>query len=89
MDNKLTYSELIEKYGDVELKFESYYKYSFTYRGQTKDYSQLSVYIESNKDSIYRLCLNDTVIFSHLPKHNLVVKIDGLTVFRSTAVSYG
>ncbi len=86
MDNKLTYSELTEKYGDVELKFESYYKYSFTYRGQTKEDSQLSAYVEGNRDSIYRLTLHDIMLFKELPEHNLVVKINGLTVFRP--VSY-
>ena len=33
----MTIEELIEKYGDVELKFDSYYKYKFTFSGKAPD----------------------------------------------------
>jgi hypothetical protein len=34
---EITHDEFIEKYADVRMTFSSYYKYCFTYIGQTDD----------------------------------------------------
>ena len=31
MEEKLTKEQVLEQYGDIELRFSSYYKYSFNY----------------------------------------------------------
>lgn len=51
MGNKLTYDEMIEKYGDVEVVFSSYYKFSFTFRNETK---HISVTVGGMADDVYK-----------------------------------
>lgn len=33
----MTYEEVMDQYGDVDLKFSSYYKYTFTYCGEKNE----------------------------------------------------
>lgn len=47
------YSELITKYGDEELEFESYYKYQFTYGN-----GFLTVRLGGDRDDIYKSALD-------------------------------
>lgn len=47
--------EIISKYGDVPMKFESYYKYVFTFAGKAPDGASLRASIGGNSDDIYKL----------------------------------
>jgi len=46
---QMTLSELLRDHGDKTLKFSTYYKYSFCFRGHG-----LEVYAGGDKDDIYR-----------------------------------
>ena len=46
--------EFEELYGDVEVVFESYYKYMFTYTGTTADGKPISVSYGGCGDDVYR-----------------------------------
>jgi len=50
----MTREEFYEKYGDVEVKFDSYYKYTFSYRGITPDGNVITCEYGGNIDDIYR-----------------------------------
>jgi hypothetical protein len=51
----VTQQEFIEKYGEVEVKFHSYYKYSFMFKGVTDDGDTIFVSVGGDSDYIYRL----------------------------------
>jgi hypothetical protein len=51
---KLTEEQFIEKYGDVKVKFSSYYKFTFTFVGQLEDESTIRLLVGGNSDDIYR-----------------------------------
>ncbi|MHC1584607.1 MAG: hypothetical protein ACXQTM_08325 [Methanosarcinales archaeon] len=38
-----SWEEVLEEFSDVVVKFDSYYKYVFEYRGKTEDVRMLSV----------------------------------------------
>ncbi len=46
--------EFIEKYGDVEVFFNSYYKYTFTYKGTLPDGKVITVGYGGDSSEIYR-----------------------------------
>ena len=50
----MTRKEFYEKYGDVKVKYSSYYKYTFTYTGTLPDGGRISVDYGANADDIYR-----------------------------------
>lgn len=50
----MTRNEFYEKYGDVIVKFSSYYKYTFYYSATLPDGSTISVGYGGNSDDIYR-----------------------------------
>lgn len=50
----MTAAEFISKYGNVTVKFSSYYKYTFTYTGKLPDGSEISIDYGGNSDQIYR-----------------------------------
>jgi hypothetical protein len=54
MPNKLTKEEFIEKYGQVKVKFDHYYKYSFNYTGELPDGGKILVAYGGNSDDIYK-----------------------------------
>lgn len=52
---QLTTEEFIEKYSEVEVTFDSYYKYAFTYVGYTEpDGLQIEVSYGGDSSQIYR-----------------------------------
>ncbi len=53
----LTREQVMEKYGDVLLKFSSYYKYAFTYVGQATDGVTVACSIGGDHNDIYRFSL--------------------------------
>lgn len=50
----MTRQEFYEKYGDVKVKFSSYYKYTFTYKATLPDGKLLTCGYGGNSDDIYR-----------------------------------
>ena len=46
--------EFYEKYKDVNFKFLSYYKFTFTYRGFTDDGEEVRIGVGGIADDIYR-----------------------------------
>ena len=55
MATQMTRAEFYAKYGDVEVTFSSYYKYTFTYAASLPDGKRLTVGYGGNSDDIYRL----------------------------------
>jgi hypothetical protein len=51
---KLTEQEVTELYGNVRLKFKSYYKYSFTFGAVASDGALITARYGGNSDGIYR-----------------------------------
>ncbi len=47
--------QILEKYGNVKLKFDSYYKYTFTFVGVADDGAQVSTSIGGDAEDIYRM----------------------------------
>ena len=54
--------EFLEKYGDVLVQFNNYYKYSFSYRGVAKDGTVVVVKSGGNANDIYRECVTTDII---------------------------
>lgn len=54
---QITREEFYEKYGDVKVKFVSYYKYTFTYAATLPDDKMLFCEYGGNSDDIYKLCV--------------------------------
>ena len=50
--------EFYEKYKDVNFKFLSYYKFTFTYRGFTSDGEEVKIGVGGIADYIYRERVN-------------------------------
>ena len=50
----MTREEFYEKYGDVKVKFSSYYKYTFTYEATLPDGNRLTCGYGGDHDDIYR-----------------------------------
>jgi len=50
---KITSEEFLEKYGNVKVAFQSYYKYIFTFTGTTQEGYDISVSAGGSEESIY------------------------------------
>lgn len=50
----MTHEEMLEKYGDAEVEFVSYYKYSFHFEGKLSDGSIISCFVGGDSDDVYR-----------------------------------
>ena len=55
----MTREEFYDKYGDVVVRFSSYYKFVFTYKGTLEDGSTISVGYGGDSDEIYRFELTN------------------------------
>ncbi len=55
---EITHDEFVGKYANVRVTFNSYYKYGFTYIGQTDDGVMVSVTYGCDANQIYRFSLN-------------------------------
>lgn len=51
---------VFEKYADVPCKFRSYYKYSFTFVGESADGAIITIEVGGCSEDIYRLDVNAT-----------------------------
>ena len=54
-DKNISKQDFLDKYGDIEVTFSSYYKYSFTFKGTTDAGEELYVSIGGDSDEIYRM----------------------------------
>ena len=51
--------QILEKYGNVKLKFNSYWKYTFTFVGVAADGAKVSTSIGGDSGDIYRMEVSD------------------------------
>ena len=58
--------EFYEKYKDVNFKFLSYYKFTFTYRGFTDDGEEVRIGVGGIADYIYRESVSADGVYSIL-----------------------
>ena len=54
----MDWDEVLEKYGDVKVKFSSYYKYTFTFEGKTEKGEKVVCFVGWTADDIYRFSVN-------------------------------
>lgn len=55
VSKEISSKEFMEKYGNVMVKFSSYYKFTFTFRGEAENGKKLVVVkVGGNSDDIYR-----------------------------------
>lgn len=54
MGSKITIDEVVKRYKDTELKFSSYYKFSFTFIGVAEDGVKIVATIGGDSSNIYR-----------------------------------
>lgn len=54
----MTEAEMLELYGQVPLKFSSYYKYVFEYVGRPDHVTTIRLLLGGSADDIYRLDVN-------------------------------
>ena len=76
-------STILEKYGDVPLKFSGYYKYSFGFSGTAPDGAEITISIGGNHDEIYRYSVRPDTIET-LRAHSWYVanvKLDGRIIY--------
>lgn len=74
MATQMTRAEFYAKYGDVEVTFSRYYKFTFTYEAMLPDGKLLSVGFGGNRDEIYR----------HEVTTGCVVKVSSLEPYTGT-----
>ena len=60
--------EFYERYKDVNFKFLSYYKFTFTYRGFTDDGEEVKIGVGGLADDIYRerVCVSEVYSILYL-----------------------
>ena len=56
--------EFYEKYKDVNFKFLSYYKFTFTYRGFTSDGEEVKIGVSGTAEDIYRESVSADNVYS-------------------------
>ena len=81
--NKLTLEEFLVLYGDIKVKFNSYYKYSFTFKGTTVEGNNIFISVGGDHDSIYRFELSadrEMGIMDLEPTFGWVKDSDGNTI---------
>jgi len=80
----MDYQQISDEYGDIELKFMSYYKYGFSYKGKQGNI-EISVYIYSDgyPEDIYKLKLNHTETLRSLSFGYITIKVDGVTIINA------
>jgi hypothetical protein len=79
----MTKDDFMAKYGDVEVTFSSYYKYTFMYEAVLDNGHTLTVSIGGNADDIYRMDVanNETLsLYSLDPYAGEVTGSDGKIV---------
>lgn len=78
---RITRSQLYERYGDVPVKFCSYYKYTFWYGATLPDGRTLAVGYGGDSGQIYRLQVDlREITVRNLEPHEGSVRVDGVEV---------
>ena len=54
----MEWDEVLEKYGDVKVKFSSYYKYTFTFKGKTENNEEVICHVGWTPDDIYEVSVD-------------------------------
>ena len=74
----MTSKEFFEKYGEVKVKFDHYYKYTFHYVADLPDGSKLTCAYGGDSDDIYRFDVeaNKEITVAHLLPYKGLVYID-------------
>ena len=75
--------EFYEKYKDVNFKFLSYYKFTFTYRGFTDDGEEVRIGVGGIADYIYRGSVSADNIYSILYLMPYQGESDSVTFYES------
>ena len=70
----MTKNEILEKYGKVELKFDSYYKYTFTYCGKADGGVKIIANAGGCSDEIYRASYSNTETLNSLDAEYVIIK---------------
>lgn len=78
-----TQDELNEVHGSVEMKFSSYYKYSFTYIGTTADGKKVVASVGGDSGDIYKMEVVADKMETLQSLYPSYVKVDGENVFRN------
>lgn len=78
----LTKNEMLQKYGDVELKFNYYYKFVFIFVADLGDNKKISVNVGGSSDEIYKLDVDaeEVYLLSNLSIHALEVYENGIQI---------
>ena len=64
--------EVLDKYGDIQLKFSYYYKYTFIYKAVTDVGTIIIAYVGGCGDEIYRMDLSPKENISALETEDIV-----------------
>jgi hypothetical protein len=73
----MTVEQVNEKFKDVKVTFDSYYKFTFTFKGQSEDGYTLACLYGGSSDDIYRYDVNtDPVSFGECDQWSHVVVKD-------------
>jgi len=79
----MTTEEFVQKYGDVKVKFSSYYKYTFDYTGDLPKGGKISVGVGGSGDDIYKFEVVadiERTISSLRPYTGVVLDVDGKVI---------
>ena len=75
--------EFYEKYKDVNFKFLSYYKFTFTYRGFTSDGEEVKIGVGGLADDIYRERVSADSVYNILYLMPYQGESDSVTFYES------
>lgn len=64
MEKEISKNQFIEKYGEIVVKFISYYKFIFTYEAVMSDGRKITIQYGGNSDDIYRHSVNSETLES-------------------------
>ena len=67
----LSKEDFIKIYGNTIMTFDSYYKYSFSFKGKTNDNINVFITTEGDKDGIYRFYVENKQTLNDLNKSGL------------------
>ena len=75
--------EFYEKYKDVNFKFFSYYKFTFTYRGFTSNGEEVKIGVGGTAEDIYRESVSADNVYSILYLMPYQGESDSVTFYES------
>ena len=73
--------EILEKFGETEMEFSSYYKFSFSFVGETKNGEHVSASVGGDSSDIYKITVDtEKVKLDDLYPSSIEVTKDGKTI---------